>query len=267
MRVRRLGVQAIAISLFIPAASLPAARRIARAHLFPPSASQHEAVGEDVVTDTVFARDGMPVRALELHASGATRTIAYFHNNRETADGLVDFGRGLRKLGFDVVLVEYRGYGASPGRGPCEEGLYADAEAVLDMLAKRGVANESIVLWGTSLGTGVAAEMARRGHGVRLVLVSPYTSIPALVTDVVPFLPARLLVPDHFDTASKAPAIGIQTLIVHGDRDEIVPVWMGQELSREFPVATLIRVAGGHHGDLMLPGESGVLGEIASFLR
>ena len=61
------------------------------------------------------------------------------------------------------------------------------------MLASRGVGPERIVLWGTSLGTGVAAEMARRGRGGRLVLVSPYTSIPDLVTDVVPFVPASLL--------------------------------------------------------------------------
>jgi hypothetical protein len=149
-----------------------------------------------------------------------------------------------------VLLVEYRGYGGSRGAEPTEEGLYLDAEAALDMLNERGVDRSRIVLWGTSLGTGVAAEMARRGRGSRLVLVSPFTSIPDLVSHAAPFLPAQALVEDHFDTSEKSSAIRIPTLIIHGDADEIVPFTMGERLSHEIPGARLLRVKGGHHGDL-----------------
>ena len=95
----------------------------------------------------------------------------------------------------------------SRGTVPDEPGLYADAEAALGTLRARGIGAERIVLWGHSLGTGVAAEMARRGRGAALVLVSPYTSIDRLVTAVVPFAAARLLVGDRFDTLAKAGAI------------------------------------------------------------
>jgi uncharacterized protein len=246
---------------------LIATRSVARAYLFPARVGSEKTTADDVIVERTFARDGMPVRALELPLYSATRTIVHFHNNRETAEGLLDLGRALRAHGFDVVLAEYRGYGASPGRGPSEEGLYEDAEAILDLLATRGIHSDRIVLWGTSLGTGVAAEMARRGRGSRVVLVSPYTSIPDLVANVVPFLPAGILVPDHFDTLSKASCIRVPTLIVHGDADEIVPFRMGQELAQVIPLASLLRVTGGHHGDLLWRERGRAFSEIVSFAR
>ena len=196
------------------------------------------------------AKDGTLVHALEIVAPEGARTIVDFHNNRQTIEDRLDLAFALHARGFGVLLVEYRGYGASRGLEPTEEGLYLDAEAALDMLAARGVAPENIVLWGTSLGTGVAAEMARRGRGSRLVLVSPYTSIPDLVTDVVPGVPARLLVADHFDTLAKCDQIRVPTIVLHGDADEIVPFWMGQSVAEAIPGARLLRVPGGHHGDL-----------------
>jgi fermentation-respiration switch protein FrsA (DUF1100 family) len=262
---RQLAMPALFILLALVAVVL-GTRSVARVYLFPALGRTEAATTDDVIVDRTSARDGTPVRALELDAPGATRTIVHFHNNRQTADNLLDVGRALRAEGFNVVLVEYRGYAGSPG-SPSEDGLYADAESILDVLAARGIGPERIVLWGTSLGTGVAAEMARRGRGSRLVLVSPYTSIPDLVTDVVPFLPSSLLVPDHFDTLSKASAIGVPTLVVHGDADDIVPFWMGEELARAVPLGSLLRVPGGHHGDLLSWEHGRVLSEIASFAR
>ena len=218
---------------------------------------------DDVTVHALVARDGAPVRVLELPGPLRARTIVDFHNNRETAESRVGMARALHALGFGVLLVEYRGYGGSRGGEPSEEGLYLDAEAALDMLARRGVDSDRIVLCGTSLGTGVAAEMARRGRGSRLVLVSPYTSIPDLVSYSAPFLPARALVSDHFDTLEKSAAIHVPTLIIHGDADEIVPFAMGERLSREIPRARLVRVTGGHHGDLFAREGDRLLSEIA----
>ncbi len=239
------------------------ARVAARSRLFPAREVAACAVPDDVAVLELVATDGVRVRALELRGRPGARTIVHFHNNRETAESRVDMARALRAYGFDVVLVEYRGYGASRGPEPTEDGLYLDAEAVLDHLAARGVRPDQVVLWGTSLGTGVAAEMARRGRGARLVLVSPYTSIPDLVSDVAPFLPAWALVPDHFDTIDKAASIRMPTLIIHGDSDEIVPFAMGERLSREIAGARLVRVPGGHHGDLFAREGERLVREIA----
>jgi pimeloyl-ACP methyl ester carboxylesterase len=216
---------------------------------------------------TAGARDGVTVHALDLPAPPGARTIVHFHNNRDTAADAADLARGLRERGFGVLLVEYRGYGLSRGADPSEEGLYDDAEAALDRLAERGVGPERVVLWGTSLGTGVAAEMARRGRGAALVLVTPYTSIPEVVTARVPMVPAGLLLPHRFDTLGKAAQIRVPTLVIHGDADEIVPFWMGSRVGGAIAGARMLRVSGGRHGDLFLREPDRLLGAICDLAR
>jgi pimeloyl-ACP methyl ester carboxylesterase len=120
------------------------------------------------------------------------------------------------------------------------------------------------VLLGTSLGTGIAAEMARRGRGARLVLVTPYTSLPDLVTDVAPLVPAGHMLADHFDTLAKSPSIAIPTLVIHGDADEVVPFWMGERVARSIPNARLVRVRGGRHGDLFARERARLLAELSA---
>jgi fermentation-respiration switch protein FrsA (DUF1100 family) len=215
------------------------------------------------VEHRLIARDGVVVRALELRAASGAPVVVHFHNNREMAEDSAGLAYELAARGMGVMLVEYRGYGATTGASPSEKGLYADAEAALDLLAARGVGPERIVLWGTSLGTGVAAEMARRGRGGRLVLVTPYTSIPDLVTNVAPFLPASWLVADHFDTLAKALSIRIPTIVVHGDADEIVPFRMGERVAAAIPGARFLRIVGGHHGDLLQRARARILDAIA----
>ena len=240
-----------------------ASRVVARRFLFH-AQDLRAAAPSGLVEQRVVARDGEPVHVLELGVAGASRVVVHFHNNREMAEDSAGIARELVARGLGVVLVEYRGYGASSAGSPTEDGLYADAEAALDLLASRGIGPERIILWGTSLGTGVAAEMARRGRGGRLVLVTPYTSIPDLVTDVAPFVPAGVLVPDHFDTLAKAGAIGIPTVVVHGDADEIVPFRMGERIAGAIHGARLLRVIGGRHGDLWSRAHASLLEAISA---
>lgn len=227
-----------------------AARTAARRYLFPTSELALAPVPGDLRETSCIAADGAIVRMLETAPPDPrARTVVYFHNNRETIEARADLARAVAARGLGAVLVEYRGYGRSPGT-PTEEALYLDAEAALGALAARGLGPDRVVLWGTSLGSGVAAEMARRGRGARLVLMTPYTSIPDLVTSVAPFVPARTLLPDQFDTGSKAQTIGVPTLVIHGDADEIVPFSMGATLARAIRGARLLAIAGGRHGDL-----------------
>ena len=244
------------------------AARLAEPHfLFPGTRAAVCPVPPGFGLMTAAARDGVTVHALDLPAPPGARTIVHFHNNRDTAVDAADLARRLHARGFGVLLVEYRGYGLSRGADPSEEGLYDDAEAALDQLAARGVGPDQVVLWGTSLGTAVAAEMARRGRGAALVLVTPYTSIPDVVTARVPLAPAGLLVPDRFDTLGKTAEIRVPTLIIHGDEDEIVPFWMGRRLSDAIAGARLLRVAGGHHGDLFLREPDRLLRAISDLAR
>jgi uncharacterized protein len=238
------------VSCFAATSLVAGLRATARAYTFPTSRVLRTPPPEDFEHYTLIAEDGQIVHAIGLPAAAGARTVVYFHNNRETASARAAVARALHAEGLGVLLVEYRGYGDSRAGKPTERGLYDDAECALRMLARKGTGADRIVLWGTSLGTGVAAEMARRGRGARLVLETPYTSLPDLVTDVLPLVPAGLLVPDHFDTLAKADGIRVPTLVIHGDADEIVPFSMGARVAEAIRGAMLLRIPGGHHGDL-----------------
>jgi hypothetical protein len=210
------------------------------------------------------ARDGVPVHAIHIPAPPDAPTIVHFHGNGETIGNNIGLATELARRGLGVLLVEYRGYGISSGRSPSEDGLYRDAEAALDALASEGVPPAKIVLWGTSLGSGVAAEMAARGRGAALILVTPFTSIRAVATRIAPLLPASLYMGDRYDTLSKTPAIRVPTLIIHGDRDELVPYSMGQALAAALPNARLVTVEGGRHNDLFARAPDRLLDQIVT---
>ncbi len=242
-------------------------REVSRRLVFPTYRVERRAPPSDVAMWTLHARDGAVVHALELPGSPTAKVFVYFHNNRETMVSGVALGRELARRGFGVVLPEYRGYGLSEGLEPTEEGLYSDAEAVLDALAERRVGPDRVVLWGQSLGTGVAAEMARRGRGSALVLVAPYTSLPDVVSAVVPGVPARVLLPDHFETLKKSASISVPTLVIHGDADEVIPFWMGRRVSAAITKAQFLAVPGGHHGDLFARSPETLIDAMAALGR
>jgi pimeloyl-ACP methyl ester carboxylesterase len=197
------------------------------------------------------AADGVSVHALEFANPAAARTVVYFHGNGEVAGDMAPLAQRLVAMGLAVTLAEYRGYGRSRGIAPTEEGLYADAMAVLDDLAARGFGTDRVVVWGASLGTGVAVEMARRRRAAALVLVAPYTSLPDMAAGVAPLLPVRLLVGDRFDNLAKAPSLRIPTIVVHGTDDEVIPFAMGARVARAIPGCRFEPVTGGHHMDCL----------------
>ncbi|MGZ5968067.1 MAG: alpha/beta hydrolase [Polyangiales bacterium] len=215
--------------------------------LLYPAPSGAPAADKSAEVRTFHAKDGVAVHAVVLERQDAPMVVC-FHGNGELAEDSRPFARELNARGLGVVLVEYRGYGASASAGkPTEQGLYADAEAVLDGLA---MPKDRIVLFGRSLGTGVATEMAVRGRGRALILVAPYTSIPAVASRMVPFLPVSWIVGDRYDNLSKAPRVEVPTLIFHGDADEVIPYDMGVTLSKAIKNARLSTVAGAHHNDI-----------------
>jgi pimeloyl-ACP methyl ester carboxylesterase len=265
VRIRTIAALSV-VSVIALVASI---RWTGRHYLFPRRDVAVVAPPSSVETWTLSAADGEAVHAVGVWSGGGSgRVLVHFHNNRETAVDPIWLARELAGRGLDVVLVEYRGYGlSSAGAAPTEQGLYLDAEAALDELARRGYGPERVVLWGTSLGSGVAAEMARRHRGAALVLVSPYTSIADLVREHAHFTPPAILLPDRFDTEAKASDIHVPTLIIHGDADQIVPFRMGERLASSISGATLVRVQSGTHGDLFAHAEARLLDRIAEFAK
>lgn len=249
---RRLKKAALNVSfaLLAYAVIVLGARLLHRRVLYQPPDDVPDKLPEGATLVTATAADGVKVNALEFGLPKASRTIVHFHGNAETVDANAALAREMKKRGFATVLVEYRGYGRSRGTSPNEEGVYADATAILDLLAERGVGPDHIVLWGQSLGTGIAAEMAKRGRGTRLVLVAPFTSTADMASRIVPVLPASMIMVDRFDTIGKAPSIAAPTLVVHGDIDDVIPFEQGERVSRTLPHGTFLKVPEGRHDNL-----------------
>jgi pimeloyl-ACP methyl ester carboxylesterase len=194
------------------------------------------------------------------------RVVAYFHGNGEDLADSMPMVSLLRSLGVGVLAVEYPGYGIAGGF-PSEDGAYAAAESALAWLrSDRGIDSDRVILLGQSLGSGVASEMAKRGLGARLVLISPFTSIAAMARRIVPFFPA-MFVRHRFDTEEKAPAIDLPVLIIHGTQDEVVPFDMGERLARVFPRARFVPIAGAQHNDLLTMYPIAIREALAPFLK
>ena len=177
--------------------------------------------------------------------------VVFFHGNAEQiaeAEWLAD---RFHASGIAFAAVEYPGYAGLPGT-PSEASLRVAAEAALThLVGPMSVAPSRIVLIGQSLGTGVAVQLAAAQWGRKLVLISPYTSLPDLGAERLPFLPVRLLMKNHFDSAELAPRVHQPVLIVHGTQDTVVPFEHGQALSTLFePDARFIGIDGGTHFDL-----------------
>lgn len=177
--------------------------------------------------------------------------VVHFHSNGDQVSYLSGLSQEYARAGVSFAAVEYPGYPGAPGQ-PSEDSILAAAEEALRHLTgPMQISRARIVISGQSLGAGVALEMAARGWGVRLVLVSPYTSWPAVVGHAFPWLPTNLLIQDRFDSAGTANRVAVPTLVIHGTRDTIVPFEQGQQVAAAIKGARLCTVTGGHHHDVL----------------
>ena len=179
---------------------------------------------------TLTTDDGLALTAWYMAPQSPDRpVIVLFHGNAGTIANRVFKAVPLVSPGNGLLLVEYRGYGGNPGR-PSEDGLYKDGRAALRFLADAGVPAERIVLYGESLGSGVAVQLALEASIAALVLEAPYTSIPDVAGEHYPFLPVHWLTFDRFDNKNKIGRITVPLLVVHGERDDVIPVFMGRRI-------------------------------------
>ncbi|MDC3957452.1 alpha/beta hydrolase [Polyangium jinanense] len=180
--------------------------------------------------------------------------VVYFHGNGEQIADSAWLADLFTRAGAGFAAIEYPGYGLARGLGePSEKALFDAAERGIGHLVEhRGILRNEVVLAGQSLGTGVAMEMAARGHGVRVLLLCPFTSLADVGARIFPFLPVRLLLQDRFDSAARASNVNVPVLVVHGTDDELIPVDHGQKLAARLPRGRFLSVAGAHHNDLWL---------------
>ena len=160
-------------------------------------------------------------------------TVIFFHGNGGNIGNVNWVGRRFAKRGFDVLLFDYRGYGASDGVAANESDLYADGDAAVAFVRnEKGARPERIVLYGQSLGTAIVADVASRGPFGAVVLESGFSSASSVAASALPWLPRWLhfLGKNRFESARKLTSVKAPILITHGDPDHTIPTGESQML-------------------------------------
>jgi len=184
---------------------------------------------------TLSTSDGETLKAWWVAPTAGRPVYLYLHGNAGTLEGSFSNPHGraerftaLVQEGAGLLAVSWRGYGGSSG-SPSEAGFLVDADTALGWLRQQTPAS-NIILFGESLGTGVATQLAAREDFAALVLDSPFTSIVDVGAQRYPWLPVRALSKDHFDSIAVAAAIREPVLIQHCTDDDVVPYAMGRQL-------------------------------------
>ncbi len=218
---------------------IPQVFRVAPAAAGFAQAEEHvltTADGEKVIVWHVPAEPGHPV-------------ILYFHGNGDFLAGFFGRFREFIADGTGIVALSYRGYAGSSGR-PSEQGLLQDAAAAYAFTTARYSADK-IVVWGFSLGTGVAVALASEQPVGRLILEAPYTSIADVAASAFPIFPVRLVLKDSFHSDQRVARVRVPLLFMHGVRDPTIPIAFAERL---FALANepkkFVRFEHGGHNDL-----------------
>jgi fermentation-respiration switch protein FrsA (DUF1100 family) len=199
---------------------------------------------------TLDTGDGERLRAWHLPRADAIAQVVYFHGNGGNLSIWTEVLVGLWRQRLDVVAVDYRGYGVSTGT-PTEQGLYRDADATLGHVSSAlRRADLPLLYWGRSLGTAVAGYAATRGRPDGVVLEAGFPSARALF-DRNPIMRALSVFASYrFATAEWMSSVQTPTLVIHGDRDSVIPYRQGQRLYETLPgPKRLVTIPGGDHND------------------
>ncbi len=221
--------------------------------------------------DEVFLRtqDGVRLHGWFVPHPEARATLIWFHGNAGNISHRLDNIKLLyERVRVHIFIFDYRGYGRSEG-AVSEEGTYLDGEAAVKYVLRRvGGDSRAIVLFGRSLGAAVAAEMATRFDSAGLILESPFASIAEMGRVLFPFFPVQWLVSSKYDVLEKVRSIRAPLLVIHGDRDEIIPFAQGKMVFDAAPEPkTFHTIAGARHNDTYLVGGDAYFQLLRDFIQ
>ena len=157
------------------------------------------------------------------------KTLVFFHGNAGNLSNRIYKLNQLSKLDLNIIILAWRSFSGNEGE-PSEQNLYNDAKKTIEWLNSRGVKNKNMILYGESLGTGIAVELGQINEFGGIILESPFTSMTNAAKNIYPWLPVKYLLKDKYDSEKKIKNIKIPILIMHGKKDNIVPFKMGKKL-------------------------------------
>jgi len=157
------------------------------------------------------------------------KTIVYFHGNAGKLENRIHKLNHFKNMDVNFLIIAWRGFSGNEGK-PSEKGLYDDGNSAILWLKNLGLKESDIILYGESLGTGVATELAQNKNFAGLVLETPFTSMIEAAKNFYPYIPVGLLLRDKYKNDKKIKNINIPILVMHGEADQIVPFWMGKKI-------------------------------------
>ena len=192
---------------------------------------------------------GVRINGLHFFREDSKGIILYFHGNTRSIKGWAKYARDFYRYNYDVVLVDYRGFGKSTGKR-AEEKMMQDMQFVYESLAG-DYCEENLIVYGRSLGSGFAAKLASDNNPRYLILDAPYYNFKKVVERFLPFLPLQIVLRYHLRTDKWIPKIKCHIYIIHGTKDWLIPIKHSEALQKLSPrKITLIRIHGGGHNNL-----------------
>jgi uncharacterized protein len=192
---------------------------------------------------------GVQINGLHFHRENPSGLILYFHGNTRSIKGWAKYAKDFYRYNYDVLLVDYRGFGKSTGKRS-EQAMLNDMQFVYEQLKKQ-YPEEHLILYGRSMGSGFATKLAADNHPRYLILDAPYYSFSKVVERFLPILPVRLVLRYHLRTDRWIKQVQCPVYILHGTRDWLIPIRHSVNLQNNNPRRiTLIRIHGGGHNNL-----------------
>ncbi len=193
--------------------------------------------------------EGVTINGLHFYCDNPKGLILYFHGNSRSIKGWAKYAKDFYRYQYDVVLVDYRGFGKSTGKRS-EKNMLNDMRIVYNTLLKR-VPENHMIIYGRSLGSGFATKIASEHKPRYLILDSPYYNFIQVVSRLLPLLPHKYLLRYHFRTDRWIRRVNCHTYIIHGTNDWLIPIKHSEALQSLNPnKITLIRIQNGGHNNL-----------------
>ncbi len=192
---------------------------------------------------------GVTINGLHFHVKEPKGLILYFHGNTRSIKGWAKYARDFYRYQYDVVLVDYRGFGKSTGKRS-EKEMLSDMQFVYETLTKQ-YPEQHLIIYGRSMGSGFASKIASDNKPRYLILDAPYFSFKKVAERFMPMLPHRLTLRFHLRTDKWIGKVSCHTYILHGTKDLLIPLKHSEQLQAINPrMITLIRIVGGRHNNL-----------------
>ena len=192
---------------------------------------------------------GVRINGLHFFRDKPKGLILYFHGNTRSIKGWARYAKDFYRYDYDVVLLDYRGFGKSTGKRS-EKDMLGDMQFVYEKL-KAQYGEDHIIVYGRSMGSGFATKLACDNSPRYLILDAPYYSFKKVVERFLPILPVNIVLRFHLRTDKWITGVNCHTYIIHGTKDLLIPIRHSEALQKiNARMITLIRIPGGGHNNL-----------------